>query len=1116
MSAAEISPAEALQKLQLTKEIAAAIMRGSNIDSVSATKFRKLGCSDELLARLNMSEAVIRGPELFRDPLAKGNHITGKVGGRPGRPKPISITWENVGIGSNQPNLMYPASRPSRPIGNRGGRSFHMKETIAYTTPTASQSAAKARHDYALDASKVPIVEAQLAGSSLEHGLYLYRDKVKVEREGLRLAVTSMGPDDEMVISQWQLIAETETRRVGKPILPHITIDKAESPDDGFWDRLCSEPDVPASLQAFLRDEGSTAITFVGDDFKPLECFLRKHGWHHRAKGKTRDDVKFHQGRNVIAQRRLVFELPAELSLEAVERIIHDLGKEFHKRELPFVLVVHRPDDNNHEKNWHIHLDYHHRPMQRFDPATYILPPLSEDPGKKTLAQRAILEKALANPNPEWIGKWDAEIPYEYRTDCGRKKVAYPFVQDDHPDTRDDNWLKNLRKRFAEIINGELEREQSATRFDPRRLDEQEIGKFPDEHLGLKQSYLERTGKPTKVGAQNEQNQWDYEHSELLKKYPGGNKVDGKPEIVAGYVSDCMKLIHVRLQSRAKFVSYFARRQADSDRQVNPTPTTRRRNRRQDYRFEQLADLADKTLANINEVWTGISSWAEGLDVRLLAHAEQAQFESKVKDSGCDPKPEQLAPRGASNNVAAGITSRTQSGPVPQPPSSLGTTDVPASKKVSGPSAGIARPSSFEMQIALLREHDIHFEIGRQQLPDGRWALAAKLNKADALQHALPQHVISRGSDEKNLLMLLDQERSRRRQKNNPADQVRPACLESGQGHPATPVVEELRDQAGAKAFVFDAVFSRDKRSEPTREAGELPAAGYQSADPGSSNMQIPGTSVAKPSIGGQNSGIDHDTGGNAQINGTADPRTDQLQPGQEQGAQNDPAIALVQRAKRRDILVIPLEDGGLMVRGAREGSRVLAVEDLSSRAAEDLMALAAAHDEELSRLGNFIAQNTAGMQQTGWRERLHGSEGGAEISQLFTSWSTNADFQRAMAKCMTLPKPDRADAEDQERRRKVFALLLLDRADANALIDEIARRAVPEEVTRKEGIDPHEEVSAGRTGQTRTSPPNETEKDQSAATGPVPRRDERRPDRGARSHELSRPWQQLDQGWGR
>ena len=1113
MSGTTLSPADALRKLQLTKEIAAAIMCGSNISGVQATQFRKLGCSPELLARLNMSEAVIRSSSLFRDPLAKHNHITGKVGGRPKKPKAVPITWER-GAASNQPNLMYPVSRPSRPVGNGGGRTFHMEETIAYTEPTGSQSAAKARHNYALDASKVPIVEAQLAGASLERGLYLYRDEVAVEKEGLRLAYTSMGNNDEMVISQWQLIGETETRKVGKPILPRISIDKSQSPNDGFWDRLSREEDAPDTLKAFIHDERLSAITFIGDAFKPVECFLRKNGWHHRSEELKRKDIRFYQGRNPIAQRRLVFELP-KLSLEGIERIVQNLGKEFHKRNLPFVLVVHRPDENNHEDNWHIHLDYHHRPMQRFDPAKYLLPPLPEATETKKLAQRAIIEKALSDPDPAWTGKWDAEIQYEYRTDSGRKKVAYPFVQDVHPDTRDDDWLLNLRKRFADIINSELEREQSDTRFDPRRLDEQGIAKIGDAHLGLKLSYLERTGKPTKTGAQNEQNQWDHEHKELLKRYPDGNKAEGKTENVAGYTSGYMKLILSRMQSRPNFTSYFARRQSDSDRQVHPSPTTERRNKRRDYRFEQLAQLADQTLANINEIWSGISEWAVNLDARLLAHAKQTQSQSNSQPQQSDAPREKVATRGSSDFATSPTFSGVQNEREPQPPKHAKTGDAPASNEAVPPRDKAARPSSFNSQIVLLYEHNIPFEIGRLQLPDGGWALAANLSKADASQHHMPLHVIARVPEEKRLLMRLHQFRTKRMSRDNIPEQSEPADVQPGSIETVAPDATKQSEKLEVDAPVVDGATSIKNRRDPKLEAVEFLTRGQGSKDPIRSNKQEALTSASEQDDNRQNKSEGPRTGEDTQVKDNENSPKVGPQMGAGQDTRNDPMIALLQRARCRDILLIPRADGGLLVRDPREGSRVVAVGELACKAGAELSALSMVQHKELAQLGNFVARNAAQMQQTGWRERLLGSQAGEEFRRLFSGWCANADFKRAVAECSKFPAPDSSDAEDLGRREGAFALLLLNNASAMLLVDEIHRRAASIAASKTKRIDPKAQEDSGRINLTEFNRLNVAEKDQREAAGPAPELEKPRPDIAAPPHQISLALQHAAQGWG-
>lgn len=1036
MSGNSLSPAEALQKLQLTKEIAAAIMCGPNIDSISATQVRKGACSDATLARLNMSGAVVRGPDLFRDPLVKDSHITGKVGGRARKRKAPPITWECAAGNPSQPNLMYPATRPSRPIGNGGGRSFHLREEIAHTKPTASQSCAKARQNYTLDASKVPIVEAELAGLALRRGLYLFRDKVRVEKEGLRLAVTNMGFDDEGVIASWNFIEKSETRKVGPPILPHISIDKSECRDNEFWDRLLSEPDIPGGLREFLRNEDMTALSFIGDSVKPIECFLRKHGWHDRSKGKTRPDVKFHRGRNVIAQRRLVLELPSDLNLESVERIIHEFANEFHKRDLPFVLVVHRPDETNHEKNWHIHLDYHHRPMRRFDPANYILPNPPMGTETKKLAQHAIKEKALANPDPNWTGKWDAEIEFEYKTNCGHKRVSRPFLQDCHPDVSDDDWLGNLRVRYSEIVNAELERSESETRFDPRRLDEQGIPKFSDEHLGQKKSYFERQGKPTKLGAQNEQNQWDYEHAELLREYPGGDKPDGLPEHVAGYVTDFLKLIHARLQSRPKYVSYYAHRQADADDQANPTPSTKRRNRRRDYRLEWLAEQADRVLDNINEAWMGISAWAADLSIE---RDQETKVERNSTRSRASQSMSECSTLRSSSIRDNSVATAQPDGVQPDEPRSAPRAGVKsASQRPSKSSADAPQPLSFEEQLAVLREHQVQFQTGRDTLPNSGWALTATLSDADSKKHALPMTIVARRSEERHLLLDLHRELCRQREEAVRTTAMAPAAQHGSSKREQDPLAPDSRKHSDAPPFTFEAVFPHDLRDKPARMPPETPPRSNGAADERAGVKQ----DAARTSTVESTQGKTHHT----QRRNAPTAAVGSNEPANPKGSEEivaSWAADLVASGKLRKTIICPLSDEKILVRGPHSDTRKIALAGLSAKLVADLLALADTQEIELHRMANFIARNSAQLRMERWRDALTKSEAGVQMAAIFDRWSENADLHRAVDGMKRLPVSDGIDAQALDEHKRAFLMFLFKDPEAEGLLDEIAKRVV-------------------------------------------------------------------------
>lgn len=1007
-------------------------MCGPNIDSISATQIRKGGCSAGTLARLNMAETIIKSPTLFRDPLNKDSHITGQVGGR-AKKASRPITWGNPGGNSNQPNLMYPASRPSRPIGDGGARSFHLAEELAHTKPTASKSGAKARQNYTLDASKVPIVEAELAGLALQRGLYLFRDAVKVEKEGLRLAITNMGSNDETVVASWKLIEETETRKVDKIILPHLSINKLQSENHEFWDRLLREPDVPIDLKEFLNSKDAAAVSFMGDRLKPIECFLRKNGWHDRSNGKTRPDVKFHAGRNPISQRRLVLELPSGLSLEAVERVIHELANEFHKRDLPFVLVVHRPDETNHEKNWHIHLDYHHRPMKRFDPANYVLPNAPMETETKRSAQHAIKKRALANPDPSWTGKWDAEIEFEYRTDSGRKKVSRPFLQDCHPDVNEDSWLGNLRCRYSEIVNTELEKLGSAIRFDPRSLEERGISKISDEHLGLKKSHRERWGKPTKKGAQNEQNQWDFEHAELLRLYPEGDRPDGKPEHVTGYVTGFLKLIHQRLQSRPKYVSYYAHRQTDADDQANPTPSTIRRNKRRDYRVEWLAEQADRALDNINEAWMGISSWAADMTIKQ-------DHEPKIKRDGVrsqtpQSKSEHSTPR--SSSITDDTVAKAQ--PDDLKPAELRSAHrarVKSASETASESGTADRKSlSFEDKLAVLRKHQVQFKIGRATMPNSGWALTANLSDADAEKHALPTKIVAHRSEERRLLLDLHRELCKPREEpirltaKAPAEQHgRPQREQRG----SAPDSRQLFD---AKPFSFDAVFPHDLRDQPTpRLSGMLPRANGGADEHTAVEGDAAPTSIVEGTQGKTIQPQPRDTP-------TAAAGTAKESPTLKGSEDIAWAFDLIANGKLRKTVICPMSDEKVLVCGPDSDTRTVALAGLPAALAADLLVLADTQELELQRIANFIARNSAQLSMERWREALPKSETGMEMGEIFDRWSENADFRRAVDRVKMLSVSDDTDAQAIDEHKRAFFMLMFRDPEAESLLDGLANR---------------------------------------------------------------------------
>ena len=150
----------------------------------------------------------------------------------------------------------------------------------------------------------------------------------------------------------------------------------------------------------------------------------------------------------------------------------------------------------------------------------------------------------------------------------------------------------------------------------------------------------------------------------------------------------------------------------------------------------------------------------------------------------------------------------------------------------------------------------------------------------------------------------------------------------------------------------------------------------------------------------------------------------------------------LLERAERRDILVIESDDGKLMIRDAAAQIRIYSVGQISPSERRDLELIADEHDQEMFQLGDFVAQNSKLLQHPGWRDRLIQTAMGREIGELLTRWSSNPDFDRALRECVKLPTPDRNDAEDQQRRMQFFHMLMREDLRAKELKIQIEDRA--------------------------------------------------------------------------
>jgi hypothetical protein len=156
------------------------------------------------------------------------------------------------------------------------------------------------------------------------------------------------------------------------------------------------------------------------------------------------------ENRHGVIQFRVIMELPHELSATGRINIARATAEIFAKKNIPYSIVIHKPDANNDQRNWHCHLIYYDRPAARM---------------------------------PD--GKWDFEV-IEY--DREHARLTHPHRQRKDRDITAYNWPMKFRARYAEIVNTELTRENVAgKRFDPRSYEDMGITKKPEIHHDLRQ-----------------------------------------------------------------------------------------------------------------------------------------------------------------------------------------------------------------------------------------------------------------------------------------------------------------------------------------------------------------------------------------------------------------------------------------------------------------------------------------------------------------------------------------------------------------------------------------------------------------------------------------------------
>jgi hypothetical protein len=197
-------------------------------------------------------------------------------------------------------------------------------------------------------------------------------------------------------------------------------------------------PGTASSFQGYMEREGAAVYCLAtnGETVEQRTAFWNAvEGWER------------HGGR---VQARIISELPYEDGVgldgrvEAVERFCEF----FRLHGLPFAAVIHAPEEQNDERNWHMHLAYHDRPLAGWREGRPLFAP-----GKSAVVRSIGL-----------VGQ--------------------------------------LRDRWAECVNAVLAARGIERRYDPRSYAEAGVEKEPTPHLGSSAMGRERKGIATGAGSQ--------------------------------------------------------------------------------------------------------------------------------------------------------------------------------------------------------------------------------------------------------------------------------------------------------------------------------------------------------------------------------------------------------------------------------------------------------------------------------------------------------------------------------------------------------------------------------------------------------------------------------------
>lgn len=476
-------------------------------------------------------------------------HITGRVGGnarrvQKGPSEKKQRATKSIGV---------PVSRKGRPTAQDGRTTFHMRNTVVHASSIDDGKLGSADHhdDYLNRENAVPSIPMQAAIGAAGQERYLERDGAPEALDGNAVVLSNISTDSKIRADFHEKMEANERVACGDTRLKAMKLNVRGNPE--FFRKLILDAELPSDVRdavdksllqsashqthALLSenpsdDELSEWVVVEPGDVRKLRQCLERAGWKKNNK-KWSQTACFDQGSSAQVYHRIEGELPADLN--PVQRVaaLKSICRIFERENLPYIAVLHAPDEMNDPDNVHFHILYYSRPAEKMtqDREKHFAPHLQhvaevmakspEREPPKIKRQMEIRTEAWphgAPLPPAFEGLWDFEVSYKYKSGKRSFKLTHPFRQMKSRRVVSAAWPKELRAHVAKSINEELGKACKMPRLHPGTMKDLEIDKTPETKLFKDQSDRELRGIPTITGIQNERSDWKYRIGQLERK----------------------------------------------------------------------------------------------------------------------------------------------------------------------------------------------------------------------------------------------------------------------------------------------------------------------------------------------------------------------------------------------------------------------------------------------------------------------------------------------------------------------------------------------------------------------------------------------------------------------